>query len=177
MDLIFGVDWAKVLLPGTPILEIFFRGTVLYLFLFILLRFLVKREPGTIGISDLLVIVLLADASQNAMADDYVSLTDGLILVSTIVFWSYVLDWLGYKYPAIQHFVHPPALLLIKDGEVVQEHLKREFITKDELIGMLRLHGVEKISQVKEAYMEGDGQVSVVRKDKEESVAPKRKFD
>jgi hypothetical protein len=57
-----------------------------------------KREAGGVGITDMLVIVLLADAAQNAMAGEYKSISDGLVLVSTIIFWSYALDWLGYRY-------------------------------------------------------------------------------
>ena len=76
--------------PGTLV-----RGTAAYLFLFVLLR-LTKRQTGSLSVSDLLVLVLIADAAQNAMAGDYKSLPDGLILVSAIVFWSFALDWLGY---------------------------------------------------------------------------------
>ena len=60
--------------------------------MFALLRFVLKREAGTLAITDLLVVVLIADAAQNAMADDYRSVPDGLLLVATIVFWSYALD-------------------------------------------------------------------------------------
>jgi len=63
--------------------------------LFFLLR-LLRREGGQIGIADVLVVVLVADASQNAMASDYKSITEGIVLVATIAFWDYFLDWLGY---------------------------------------------------------------------------------
>ena len=74
--------------------EIILRGTLVYLFLFCFLRFL-RRETGVIGISDLLVVVLIADAAQNTMSSDYKSVTDGAILVATIIGWDYVLDWQG----------------------------------------------------------------------------------
>jgi uncharacterized membrane protein YcaP (DUF421 family) len=50
------------------------------------------------GITDLLVIVLIADAAQNGMAGEYRSLTDGLLLVATIVAWSYALNWLAFRF-------------------------------------------------------------------------------
>jgi hypothetical protein len=72
------IDWAKVFSPDTPILEIIVRGTVTYISLFMLLRVILRRESGgSIGITDMLVIVLLADASQNAMSGGYHSLSDG----------------------------------------------------------------------------------------------------
>src|SRR5207247_1205890 len=84
-----GVDWAQVFLPDTSLVEIFVRGTITYFALFALLRYL-RREAGTVGLSDLLVLVLIADAAQNAMAANYNSLTDGIFLVFTIIAWSYV---------------------------------------------------------------------------------------
>jgi len=115
MNLFLQIDWASVLMPSLNVGEIILRGSVVYLFLLILLRIL-RRGAGTIGISDLLVIVLIADAAQNAMASEYKSITEGLILVTTIVSWDYFLDWLGYKFPAIRHLLRPAPSLLIKDG-------------------------------------------------------------
>src|SRR5690606_22918530 len=72
-------DWESILMPSTPLVEILVRGSLVYLALFALLRFVLKRETGTLGTTDLLVIVLLADAAQNALADDYTSIPDGII--------------------------------------------------------------------------------------------------
>lgn len=159
------VDWHGMFAPETPLLEIFIRGTILYLGLFLMLRFVLKREAGTVGITDLLLIVLLADAAQNAMAGDYHSITDGLFLVATLVFWAYTLNWLGYHFPAIQRLVHPPSLLLVKEGQMMLRNMRHELVTRDELESMLREQGVDDIAQVKEAYLEGDGKISVVTKD------------
>jgi uncharacterized membrane protein YcaP (DUF421 family) len=117
------IDWETIFSPSTPLLEIFLRGTIVYLSLFVLLRVILKRESGTVGITDLLVVVLLADATQNALANDYTSITDGILLVLTIVFWSYFLNWLGFRFPRIQKWVHPPPLPLVKDGEILYRNL------------------------------------------------------
>ena len=66
----------------------------MYLALFIMLRIVLKRQAGTLGMTDLLLITLLADASQNAMAGEYNSLPDGVVLVATIILWNYIFDWL-----------------------------------------------------------------------------------
>ena len=161
----FDIDWYHTLAPQTPLLEIFLRGTITYLGLFLLLRLILKRESGMVGITDLLVVVLLADASQNAMADDYRSITDGLFLILTIIFWSYLLNWLGFRFPSIQRFVHPPPLQLVRDGHMVKRNMRKEFITDDELYSMMRAQGIDDLAQVKAAYMEGDGQISVITKD------------
>jgi len=159
---LFEVDWARLFLPSTPLLEIFLRGTLTYLSLFVLLRIILKREAGGMGISDVLVVVLLADAAQNALADDYTSIPDGILLVVTIILWSYALNWLGYRFPVMQRLVHPPPLPLIKDGVLNYRNMRKELITEDELKSVLRSQGVDSLETVKEAHMEGDGTISVV---------------
>ena len=96
MEALSQLDWSTIFLPTLPIAEIFLRGTVIYLLLFGILRVL-RREAGAIGVGDLLVVVLVADAAQNAMASDYKSITEGVLLVGTIVGWDYFLNWLGYR--------------------------------------------------------------------------------
>ena len=78
------------------VLELVVRGTVLYWFLFLLFRFVLRRDVGQLGVADVLLLVLIADASQNAMAGGYETITEGLILVSTIAGWNWLLDWLAY---------------------------------------------------------------------------------
>lgn len=95
------IDWDTLFVPSMHIGEIVLRGTLVYLFLFFLLRIL-RREAGHIGISDMVVVVLIADAAQNAMASEYRSVTEGAILVGTIAFWDYFLDWLGFRVPAVR---------------------------------------------------------------------------
>jgi uncharacterized membrane protein YcaP (DUF421 family) len=92
------INWYKVFMPDTPVIEIFVRGTVMYLALFILLRVILRREAGNIGIADILVIVLLADAAQNGMAGSYNSVTDGVLLVTVIILWSHFLNWLSFNF-------------------------------------------------------------------------------
>lgn len=162
MSELFTVDWHALFMPTESIAEIILRGSIMYLSLFTILRLVLKRETGSLGISDILVVVLLADAAQNGMAGEYLSITEGIVLVTTIVLWSYAIDWLGYHVPRIQRFVRPPPLKLIEDGELLWENMRHELINEDELMSQLRMQGVDDVSVVKEAHMEGDGHISVV---------------
>ncbi|MGH9752467.1 MAG: DUF421 domain-containing protein [Blastocatellia bacterium] len=164
MDTFLQIDWRSVFFPSVGVAEIFLRGTIVYLFLFVVLRIL-RREVGAIGISDLLLIVLIADAAQNAMSSDYKSVTDGVTLVSTIAFWDYFLDWLGYRFPRVRRLLRPSPLLLIKDGRMQRRNMRQEMITEEELMGQLRERGIERIEEVKKSYMEGDGRISVIARD------------
>jgi len=163
------IDWSTIFIPETPLLEIFVRGTIVYLAIFALLRFVLVRQAGSVGITDLLVVVLVADAAQNAMGGDYRSIPDGILLVATIIFWAYALDWLGYHFPSLQRWIFPPPLPLVKDGKMLSRNMRRELISKEELMTQLRLQGVEDLSQVRTACMEGDGRISVVTYDSAET--------
>ena len=155
------INWSDMWVPTLSLFEVFVRGSVVYLALFLYFR-LLRREAGGIGITDVLVIVLVADAVQNAMANEYKSVTEGLALVATIGFWDYLLDWLSYKYAAFARFVRPPPVLLISNGSLMRQNMKKEMITEQELISQLREQGIEDPRQVRRCYLEGDGRLSVL---------------
>ena len=156
------IDWNALLIPSVNLIEIFLRGSAVYLFLLLLLR-VSRREAGSLGISDLLVIVLIADAAQNAMASTYKSITEGAVLVVTIVFWNHLLDWLSYRFNFVDRLLRPSPLLLIKDGQLQRQNMRRELISVDELMGQLRLHGLEDAEKVRKCYLEDDGHISVIK--------------
>jgi len=145
--------------------ELFVRGTLIYWFLFVMLRFVLRRGAGGIGIADILLIVLLADASQNAMAGGYDSVAEGCVLVGTLIGWNYLLDWASFRWDLVRRLAEPAPLLLIDRGRVLARNLRREFVTRDELEAQLRLNGVASLSDVRKAYLESDGRFSVVRYD------------
>ena len=147
--------------PEESLIEIVLRGSILYLAMFALLR-IFRRQAGAVGIADLLVIVVIADAAQNGMAGDSKSITEALILIATIFFWNYLFDLLGYKFKFMQSVLDPEPLLLIKDGKLIDENLKREMITEDEIRAQLREQGIEDISKVKQSCLESNGHFSVI---------------
>lgn len=162
MELLRSIDWRGMFMPNTPILETILRGSLMYLSLFVLLRVVLRRETGQIGIADLLLIVLIADAAQNGMAGGYHSVTNGIVLVGTLIFWNYALDWLGYRFPRLRPWLRPPPLTLVREGHLLRENLRQELITEEELRGMLRQQGVKDLSEIKEARVESDGGLSVI---------------
>jgi uncharacterized membrane protein YcaP (DUF421 family) len=156
------INWAELFGSQTPPLEIVQRGTVMYLTLFALLRIVLKRESGTTGMTDLLVVVLLADAAQNGMAGNYTSITDGVMLVAVIMAWSFLLDWVAYHWAWAARVIRPRPLRLIRDGQMLPHNMRKELITKDELLAQLRQQGIAEVTEVRDAWMEHDGQFSFV---------------
>lgn len=164
MNSIFDVDWQAIFALKTTVFEVVVRGTIMYLVMFTLLRVL-RRQAGTIGIADLLVIVVIADAAQNGMTGDAKSVTEAVLLIVTIISWDYLFDFLGYKFKFFERVLEPKELQIIKDGKLLRKNMKSEMITYDEVMSQLRQNGVEDISEVKSCRLESDGHFSVITKD------------
>ena len=158
------VDWGQIFGVSVSPLELIVRGTAMYFFLFLLFRVVVRRRVGSVGMADILVLVIIADAAQNAMSGEYKSFTEGAILVGTIVGWNMAIDWLNFRVPALRDWLEPPPLLLIRDGQLLRRNLRHEFVTEEELQSKLREKGVKNYSEVAEAHMESDGNVSVIKR-------------
>ena len=147
----------------TP-LELLVRGTIMYWGLLLLFRFVLRRDTGSAGISDLLFVVLLGDAAQNGMIGQGDTVPDALLLIVVLAGWNYLLDALGYYVPLVARLNDPPALPLVRNGRVIARNLRREHITRDELMSAMRDKGVEHLSQVKSMLLESDGDFSVIRR-------------
>jgi uncharacterized membrane protein YcaP (DUF421 family) len=159
------VDWNSIFLPNLSIAEIVVRGSLMYLGLFAILRFMARRQAGHFGPADLLVIVLIADAAQNGLGKEYQSVTEGLVLVMTIVAWEYLIDWLAYRFSALRPYLRPPSLTLVRDGRIIEEAMRKEMLSPDELASQLRQQQVENVSEVRLANLEGDGRLSVLKRE------------
>lgn len=153
-------------------LELILRGTLIYLGLVLVVRFVLRRDVGSMSVADVLFIVLIADAAQNALSGDYVTVSDGFVLLATLVVWNVLLDWLSYRSKGFRRFVEPPSLPLIQDGSWVRKNLKRQWITTEEMMSKLREQGIDDISAVRAAYLEPSGEIGVIRQD--EAMPPKR---
>jgi uncharacterized membrane protein YcaP (DUF421 family) len=146
-----------------PLAELMLRGTLVYWLLFLIFRFVLRRDVGAVGIADILLLVIVADAAQNAMSGGYDTFAEGAVLVLTIVAWNWLLDVLSFRFAIVRRFANPSRLTLVQRGVPQRRNMRREFITIEELLEKLREQGIEKLTDVKAAYLEGDGQISVIR--------------
>lgn len=163
-DKLLRVDWQSVFVPTESLLEIIIRGSIMYLAMFALLR-LFRRQAGSLSIADLLVIVVIADAAQNGMAGDSKSVTESIILICTIVFWDYFLDFLGFKSKIFERVIETEKLKIIEDGKLLRRNMEKEMLTDEEILSQMRQNGIEDVSDIKIAYLESDGHFSFIKKD------------
>ena len=155
------IDWNSLLVPSGSLAEIFVRGTFIYLLLFAAMRLLPRRTIGAMGPSDLLVVVLIADAVQNAMSGSYESVSEGVVLAATIFGWSTLIDWLDYRFPHLNLASAKP-LQVIANGQLLRHNMRRQQITEEEVMSQLREHGLDSPRNVVGAFVEGDGHFSVL---------------
>lgn len=161
------VNWHEIFALNLSPLEMVVRGTITYWFIFILIRLAGRRDAGSLGVADLLVLVLIGDAAGSAMTGESGSVLEGMMVVATLIFWSVAVDRAGYFFPPLRKLLEPSKVCLVRDGTLQRRGMRREYITVEELMESVRLAGLERLDQVKRAYMETNGEISIIGADKE----------
>ncbi len=145
--------------------EIILRTFVVYVTVLVLLRTAGKRELGQMTPFDLVVILVIANAVQNAMTGGDNSLIGGIIAAATLTFVNIGVGRWGSRVPLFRRLVTSEPTLLLRDGKPLQEALDKERIDIQELEMAARQHGIAELSQVTAAVLEEDGSISIIPKD------------
>lgn len=146
-----------------------------YLFIVVAIRFFGKKELAQLSVVDLVFILLISNAVQNAMVGPDATLSGGLVAASTLFVVNYLLKYLQYKFPKFGKVVQGDAIMLVYEGKYMNEHLKKARITKEEIMEAVREHGVATIEEVDLAIMEVDGSISVLSNKFQKRTTRKRK--
>ena len=157
MDEIFGLT--------KPLWEIGLRATVVYIALLLLVRLVPKRNAGQISPNDLLTVIVIGGIGTDAIMGGSTSVGDTLLLIAIVVAWAYLLDALEYRIPAVQKLLRHRQTMLIDRGRMIRPNMRRELVTEQELLAVLREEGIDDVALVKSACLEADGEISVIRKD------------
>jgi uncharacterized membrane protein YcaP (DUF421 family) len=148
-------NWADLVL-------VLVRTVVVYLTLLVLLRAAGKRQLGQMTPFDLVVLLVISNAVQNAMVGPDTSLAGGLLAAATLVGLNWLVDRLGLRSGWFRERLTGSPTLLIHDGQLLEERLRSEGIDRDEVMQALREHGLDDLGSVKLAVLEVDGTISVV---------------
>jgi uncharacterized membrane protein YcaP (DUF421 family) len=146
----------------STLLQIVIRTMAVYLVILGGLRLSGKREIGQMTVFDLVVLLLISNAVQNAMVGPDTSLTGGILAAVVLLVINIIIARLRLISPRMRRLVEGTPTLLILHGEVINEHMRREGVDAESLMAALREHGVEKISEVEMGVLEIDGSISVV---------------
>ncbi len=139
------------------------RTTVVYLAILAGLRLAGKREVGPMTPFDLVLLLLLSNAVQNAMVGPDSSLVGGLAAAAVLILLNVAIGRLAARSPRIRSLVKGQASLLVNRGVLVESHLAAEGISRDDLLQALREHGVASVEDVRLAVLEVDGTISVLK--------------
>lgn len=156
-------DWVEVFLIETPLLELVIRGSALYFAILILMRILPRRTGGELATMDLIFLLLVAEAASNAFGE-YSSVTEGVLLVSVLVAWNFLVNAASYRFKFIERLVSASPIQVVRDGVMLRKNMRREFLTEEELMSALRQHDLTTLEEVKAAFVEGEGAITVVKK-------------
>ena len=100
-------DWAGILVPDLSLVESFARASVVYLSLVVLFRVVLNRQTGSIGLPDVMLVVLVSECVSQSLSADAKSVPNGLAAVAALLFWSYALDRLSCRWPWLQRRLEP----------------------------------------------------------------------
>jgi uncharacterized membrane protein YcaP (DUF421 family) len=153
---------ADTIIPAIPLWDIVLRTAGVYVVILLGLRLAGKREIGQMTVFDLVVLLLLANAVQNAMVGPDTSLVGGLLAAIVLLVLNALVARLRLRWPVLRRVVEGSPTLLVLHGEVITEHMKRERLDEETLEAALREHGVGDLSDVEMAVLEIDGSISVV---------------
>ncbi len=147
------------------LLDVALRSTAVYVFMIIAFRIFGKRELSQLSIADLVLIVLISNAVQNAMVGENTSLLGGLTAATVLFSLNMLLGYLMFRFKKIRTLVESEPVTLIYNGKVLRKNLENVLLTMDELNSAVREHGVEKAEDVSLAILEVDGNISVISGD------------
>ncbi len=146
-----------------------------YLFIVIAIRIFGKKELAQLSVIDLVFILLISNAVQNSMVGPDSSLSGGLVAATTLFVVNYMLKYLQYRFPQFGKIVQGDATMLVYQGKILDEHMRRAKISTDELMEAVREHGVKSVKDVDLAIMEVDGSISVLSDKYQKKTVKKRK--
>ena len=142
------------------------RAFFMFVYLVVLFRLLGKRQIGQLNIFDLAAIMGVANAVQNGMTMGSGNLSIGIQAVLILLITGRILAAFLVRQPGLETRLIGSPALLISDGDIVEEHMKRELVTESQLMAALHEHGLTKTNDVRMAVLEVDGSISIVPADR-----------
>ena len=148
-------------------MDIVLRASAVFVILYLLLRLLGKRELGQLTPFELLVMIVMGDLIQQGVTHNDFSLTGALLAVATFGFLALLLSWITYLFPAMERLLDGKPRVVVRDGTIITENLRRDRVTRAELESEMRLAGIASLKDVAWAIIEPQGKISFIKTDGE----------
>jgi uncharacterized membrane protein YcaP (DUF421 family) len=156
--------WHDMLVAGVPLAERVLRALGVYVFAVVALRIAGKRELGQLSTFDLVVLLFFSNILQNSIIGNDVSVTGGIVGAATLLAANHVVVRLLYRHRRLDELIEGRATYLVKDGVIQEHNLKRELVTREEVLTACHKQGMLAVEQVAQAVLEPDGSITVLAK-------------
>ena len=147
-------------------MDIVIRAAVIFVFIWVLMRVIGRRELSSMEPFDLIMLVVIGDLVQQGVTQQDLSVTGALLAAATIGLLTVLLAWLNYRFPRLRPALEGRPVVLVEDGKAIEPNLKRERITLEELAAQARLKEIDSISDVRWAVLETSGSISFIPRSK-----------
>lgn len=144
-------------------MDIVLRASVMFAALYLLLRLMGKRELGQMTPFELLVLIVMGDLIQQGVTHNDFSLTGAVLAIGTFAFWGLVLSWATYLWPRAERLLDGEPRVIIHDGELLEDNLKGDRMTRSEVESEMRLAGIASMSEVAWGILEPQGKISFIK--------------
>jgi uncharacterized membrane protein YcaP (DUF421 family) len=145
-------------------MDIVLRGCVIFVFLYVLMRVIGRRELSSLEPFDLILLVVLGDAVQQGLTQDDYSLTGAILAIGTIAMLQLAVSFTNFKFPKLRSILDGEPIVVVQDGKPIDKNLRRERVTLDDLAAAMRKQGIGSLDDVQWAVMETSGVISFLKK-------------
>jgi uncharacterized membrane protein YcaP (DUF421 family) len=145
-------------------MDIVLRGIVVFIFLFVLVRVMGRRELSSLEPFDLILLIILGDAVQQGLTQDDYSLTGSLLAVGTIAILQVGTSFVNFHVPRLRPLLDGEPIVIVQDGREIERNMRRERLTSEDLAEAARKNGIAKLDEVAWAVMETSGEISFIKK-------------
>ena len=145
-------------------MDIVLRGIVIFVFLYVLMRVIGRRELSSLEPFDLILLVVLGDAVQQGLTQSDYSLTGALLAIGTIAILQLGVSYANFRFPKLRPILDGEPIVVVRDGQPIEKNLRRERVTHDDLAAAMRKQNIGSLDDVQWAVMETSGAISFVKK-------------
>jgi uncharacterized membrane protein YcaP (DUF421 family) len=145
-------------------MDVVLRSIVVFLFIWLLMRIVGRRELSSMEPFDLIIIIVIGDLVQQAATQQDMSVTGAILSAGTIGLLTVLFSWASWRFPRTRPVLDGKPIVIVEDGKPLRDNMRRERVTIEELAAQARLKGIESLDSVKWAVLETGGQVSFIQK-------------
>jgi uncharacterized membrane protein YcaP (DUF421 family) len=146
-------------------MDIVLRAIFVFVFLYVLLRVMGRRELSTLEPFDLILLVILGDAVQQGLTQDDYSLTGAVLAIGTIALMQVLTSYANFKFPRLRVVLDGEPLIVVQDGKLIKKNMNRERLTEDDIAEAARQQSITSLDEVEWAIMETSGKFSFIKKE------------